>query len=86
MLTTPRRVLAEIKKAEQKPWWVGRLFDDVMRHLTLTTFRGQPLLDTPMTAEAIEAVIDEAVDVVRKPMTGAQLAAEMDAIMQRVRQ
>jgi hypothetical protein len=83
-LVTPRAVLREIKNAADKPWWVSRMFNEVEEHLKRTRFKGCWLLDTPMTPAACEAVIEEAVDVVRKPKSTEQLLAEFDRTLGRV--
>ena len=77
-LLTPRAVLAEIRKATDKPWWVSRMFDEVQAHLMRSRHKGRWLLDTPMTAAACEAVIEEAVDVVRKPKSVEQMVEEFN--------
>lgn len=77
-LVTPRAVLAEIRKAKDAPWWVSRMFDDVQAHLQRARHKGRWLLDTPMTAAACEAVIEEAVDVVRKPKSVEQMMADFN--------
>lgn len=77
MFVTPRNVLKEIKAAKNKPWWVTRLFQDVEDHLAITMHKGKPLLDTPMTSAAVEAVLEEAVDVVSKPASNDKLLAAL---------
>lgn len=79
-LVTPRAVLAEIKAAKDKPWWATKLFDDITRHLAISLFKGKPLLDTPMTHAACEAVIMEAIDIVQKPASLDQLMIELRAL------
>lgn len=66
-LHTPREVLAAVRSQTNKPWWATRLADRMERHLTATLFRGKPVIDTPMSSAACEAVIEEALNVVRMP-------------------
>ncbi len=72
---TPRQVLAEVANAPNKPWWVDRLMSRIEKHLTDTLFKGKPLIDTPMSEKACQAVLEEALDVVRMP--GADLLDDM---------
>lgn len=74
-LATPREVLREIKSGKNRPWWVGKLFEDIERDLTL---RG--VIDIYMSAASIEALLEESVEKVQKPMSGAEMAAEFERI------
>lgn len=66
-LQTPRQVLAEIDKATNRPWWASRLMKRIERQLTETQFQGKPVIDTPMSMAACEAVLEEALNFVRMP-------------------
>lgn len=68
-LHTPRQVLDAITAlpAMSRPWWADRLMSRIEKHLTATMFRGNPVIDTPMSAAACEAVLEEALHVVRMP-------------------
>lgn len=66
-LHTPREVLAAVKAQTNKPWWATRLSDRMEKHLTATLFKGKPVIDTQMSVAACEAVIEEALNVVRMP-------------------
>lgn len=66
-LHTPREVLAQVVAAPNKPWWASRLMGRIEKYLTETQFRGQPVIDTPMSMLAVEAVLEEALNVVRMP-------------------
>ena len=76
-LVTPREVLRQIKADPRRPWWADRLFREVEEHLTRALFRGKPVIDQRMTSAACEAVLEEAVDAVRRPKTVDELMAEM---------
>ena len=66
-LSTPREALAEFRRAKLRPWWVDKLAAELEAHLTLATFRGVPLIDTPMTMPACEACLEEAIEAVTAP-------------------
>lgn len=78
-LQTPRQVLAEMDRAKFRPWWLSKHLDELRQHLTRATFNGCPLIDTPMSQTACEAVLEEAVDYVTRPRTHAELLAELRA-------
>lgn len=66
-LATPRDVLNEVRSAKRKPWWADRLAERIEAHLTLTQWKGQPLIDQHLSEQACWAVIQEALNVVRLP-------------------
>lgn len=72
---TPREVLGEIKRAKHKPWWATKLFEEIEEHLER---RG--LLDLYMSPQSVEDLLEEAVDTCRRPMTGAEMAADLERI------
>ena len=69
-LHTPRAVLQEMVGGKRRPWWADRLAKRIEIHLAITLWKGKPLIDTPMSAAMAEAVIDEALNVVRMPDPG----------------
>lgn len=66
-LQTPRDVLNEVRRGANKPWWATRLANRMEAHLTRSMFRGRPIIDTPMSEAACEAVLEEARKMVREP-------------------
>lgn len=66
-LHTPREVLAQVVAQPNKPWWASRLMGRIEKHLTDTLHNGRPVIDTPMSMLAVEAVLEEALNVVRMP-------------------
>lgn len=66
-LHTPREVLANVISSPRKPWWATRLMARIEQHLTDAQFQGKPVIDTPMSMLAVEAVLEEALEVVRMP-------------------
>ncbi len=66
-LATPREVLREMRQAKRKPWWADKLADRIEAHLTKTQWQGKPLIDQRLSEKACQAVIDEALNVVRLP-------------------
>lgn len=80
-LATPRQVIRELGNAKIVPWWIERLKTDITRHLERCTHNGMPIIDTPMSEKACQAVLQEAVDYVQRPRTDAELQAEFDAAM-----
>ena len=66
-LSTPRQVLAEMRRTRDRPWWATKLFDDLTAHLSRTRFDGKPLIDAPLSNAALDAVFEEAVEVVTSP-------------------
>jgi len=85
-LVTPRQALQEIRKTpDGSPWWAKKLYKDIVEHLTNAEFRGSPLIDTPMSELACHAVLQEAVDVVRKPASTEQLMRDFHKQLERGR-
>ena len=76
MLATPRHVLTEIKGARRKPWWVNRVFGEVQEILT-----GMGVIDQPMSAASIEALLEEAVERAMRPATPEELVADFRRLM-----
>lgn len=76
MLATPRHVLTEIKGAKRKPWWVNRVFGEVEQILT-----GMGVIDTPMSAASIEALLEEAVERAMRPATPEELVRDFQKLM-----
>jgi hypothetical protein len=74
-------VLREVGAAKTAivPWWIGRLKADIERHLSRATHNGLPLIDTPMSAMACEAVLLETVNYLQRPRTAGELVAEVEA-------
>lgn len=66
-LHTPREVLAQVVAQPNKPWWASRLMARIEKHLTEAQFQWKPVIDTPMSMLAVEAVLEEALNVVRMP-------------------
>lgn len=81
-LVTPREVLKNIKADPRRPWWADKLFGEIEAHMTKTLWKGKPLIDTPMAVATCEAVLEEAVDLVRRPKSVEELAAEVRASLQ----
>ena len=77
-LSTPREALAEFRRAKVRPWWADKLAAELEAHLTLATFRGVPLIDTPMTMSACEACLEEAIEAVTAPADPRQAPAILD--------
>lgn len=66
-LWTPRQKLKEMKespKAKAESWFRKRL-GEIERHLSVIKFHDRPILDEPMTANAVDAVLEEAWDAVQ---------------------
>lgn len=72
---TPRHVIREMDKALIKPWWLGKFRSELIERLTSARFNGHPLIDTPMSQPAIEAVFEEAVEAIMAP---TDLVAEIE--------
>lgn len=68
-LATPRQVLSEVVSAANKPWWADRLMARIEKVLTESLHNGKPIIDTPMSSAACEAVLEEALERVRMPGT-----------------
>jgi predicted metalloenzyme YecM len=67
ILVTPRNVLREMmRSSKMQPWWL-RLSKEIVQHLSDATVNGRAIIDLPMSEAAVEAVLEEAVDVVTKP-------------------
>ena len=64
---TPRQVLAEMRRPRDKPWWAVKLFNDLTEHLSKVRYDGKPLLDTPLSSAALDAVFEEAIEAVTNP-------------------
>jgi hypothetical protein len=65
-LWTPRGKLKEMREsptAKAHSWFRTRL-DSIEKHLAKVQFHGRPMLDEPMKASAVDAVIEEAWDAV----------------------
>ncbi len=69
-LATPRQVLKEIDSAKNRPWWIKTLRERMERQLTIAQWRGQPVIDCMLTEKQCEAVIMEALSVIRLPDPG----------------
>lgn len=76
-LATPRQVLTEIKRGKGQPWWAKRLFGEV-EEIILT---GMGVIDQPMSAASIEALLEEAVDRAMRPATPEELMADFKRLM-----
>lgn len=76
---TPRQILIEMDKAKFRPWWLAKHLQELREHLTRATHNGKPLIDTPMSQAACEAVLEEAVEYVTRPKTEAEIFAEVMA-------
>lgn len=81
-LVTPRQVLREMRKHPNRPWWADKLAKEMAEHLTKSLFHGKPLIDTPMSSAACEAVLEEARKAVQEPKSNDQLLAELRASLQ----
>ncbi len=66
-LATPRDVLKELSNAKNPPWWASRLGKRIENHLAKTLWKNRPMIDTQLTEKQCEAVIMEALSVVRMP-------------------
>lgn len=75
-LATPRQVLAEIKRAKRQPWWIKKVFGEVEQVLT-----GMGVIDQPMSAASIEALLEEAVERTQRPSTEAELREALLPLM-----
>lgn len=64
---TPFEVLREMRAGKRKPWWADRLGDRMEAHLARVMWQGKPLLHTKLSSKACEAVLEEALNVVRLP-------------------
>lgn len=64
---TPREVIFEMGKAKIRPWWFRKFQKDLTERLTRAQHNGKPLIDTPMSQAAIDAVFEEAIDVIMTP-------------------
>lgn len=78
-LATPRQVLAEIKRAKHQPWWAKKAFGEVEQILA-----AMGVIDSPMSAASIEALLQEAAERTQRPATQAELAADFNRTMGRV--
>lgn len=74
-LSTPRQILAEIKRAKSVPARVAAVFTEIEERLV-----SRGLIDLYMSSQSIEDLLDEMVDACSQPMTGAEMAAEFDRI------
>lgn len=75
-LATPRQVLTEIKRGKGQPWWARRMFSEVQEIIT-----GIGVIDTPMSAASIEALLEEAVERAMRPATPEELVRDFQKLM-----
>lgn len=75
-LASPRQVLAEIKRAKHQPWWAKKAFGEVEEILA-----GMGVIDMPMSAASIEALLEEAVERTQRPSTEAELRSALLPLM-----
>lgn len=66
-LHTPREVIEAVKAQRNAPWWARRHGDRIAALLAKTIMNGRSVLDTPMSAAAVDAVIEEARLWVKEP-------------------
>lgn len=74
-LSTPRSVLAEIKKGKNMPAKIRRVFGEVEQ-----TLIAMGVIDQWMSELSIEALLEEAVDRATRPLTEAELRTKFAAM------